>query len=219
LLDDEPVDWAEGVALQLTLLSRDTNGKLTRDGYVEATLRAALFVDLAFDGRIERGEQSWIDCEPVNFAPADRLLTAISRHPDRTLGWWIGKGPKVQHDLANEWVRIGGWARGAASLFGIGRYYNVTSAATAARSVPELRAHLQVVVASEQPDSPRDAGLAALAQIACLVEDDHGYAGVDPPRADLLAACGPVQWMIEETAHFMIDARRTPTDPVESGGG
>lgn len=82
LLDDEPVDWAEGVAMQLTLLNRDTDGKLTRDGYVGATMRAAVFVDLAFDGRIERGEQSWIDCEPVNFAPVDRLLTAISRHDD-----------------------------------------------------------------------------------------------------------------------------------------
>ena len=197
-----------GIAMQLSLqMRKPSTQRLVHDGFTEATLRASLLIDLALDGRIDDGTQVTIDCEPSGFTPADMLLSAIVRVPDRDVGWWIGRGPKVQRALAHEWVRAGRW-RPKRGLLGLGyRYTDFVDPSGQEWQVHRDR--LNQVIAGAQPASVREAVLAAVARIARLVDGQPRspaeYVWRIPPQ--LLAACGSVRWLIELTDEFMIDSR------------
>ena len=194
---DEGGNHSTRTAMQLTLHTRTPgSGRLETDGFIGSTLRASLLIDLALEGRIERGTQLTIDCEPTGVAPADLLLSAIESRPDRNLGWWIGQGPRVRQALADEWVRAGRWQR-------VGLHY-IDVVDPAGHEWQARRDRLDQVIAGTLPASVQEAVLTAMAGIAQLVWPPDLSKGV-PPK--LLAECGSVRWLIELTDEFMIYAR------------
>ena len=194
--------------MQLSLqLRKPSTLRLVRDGFTEATLRASLLLDPALDGRIDNGAQLTLDCEPTGFAPADLLLSAIESKHGHDLGWWIGQGPKVQHALANGWVRAGRWQTKQGPLGLLHRYTDLVDP-----SGQQWQAHrdrLNQIIAGAPPSSVREAALAATARIARLVDgqptspDDFAWR----VPAALLTACGSVRWLVDLTDEFMIDSR------------
>ena len=88
-------------------------------------------MDLVFENRIHDDLNSFsIDTAPTGFAPADGLLAAVDRDPQRSLAWWIGRGPDVRQPLIDEWVRMGVLHRTAAHGLKKRRRYGVGVNAT-----------------------------------------------------------------------------------------
>ena len=158
-------------------------------------------------GRIDDDIQVRIDCELSGFTPADMLLGAIVRVPDRDVGWWIGRGPTVQQALAHEWVRAGRW-RAKRGLLGLGYWY-ADLVDPSGQEWRVYRDRLNEVIAEAHPASVREAVHAAVARIARLVDGQPRSPDEFVWRvpAKLLAACGSVRWLIELTDEFMIDSR------------
>jgi hypothetical protein len=201
--------------MELAMLTRAPNGHLIWNGFTEAALRAALFVDLSNAGRVGGRDAPWIQTTRTDFPPVDSVLREIDRHPKRTIDLWIGKGPRVQQALAKEWVRSGKWQNGAPWAVGRLRFYKcATDISTRA---DELRAQLTAMIRGETPGEPAEAGLAVLAQIAGLIDGtDEG--GADIPGSDLIAASGPARWLIELAVDLVTTARRNPVTRIDNYG-
>ena len=208
--------WLPETAMQLTSLSRGPDGDLLADGYTEAAIRAAVFVDLVYDGRLEYSDTPWVDTTPVGIAPVDLLLADIERHPTRTTGWWIGKGPRLQHAMAKEWCRSGAWEVGAPWAIARMRLYKAD--ASTARTISDKLQRLSAIVHDLAPGSTEEAPLAVLAQIAGLI-DGADPLGADIPRQELIAATGTVEALIALAVELVTTARRTPVIESEGGGG
>jgi hypothetical protein len=100
------VDASSSVAMKLLLVSRRDGGQLRRTPWCGVCLRAGLFVDMFFEGRLHDDLNGYsLVTTPTGFLPADELLKAVEREPDRSLASWIGKGPSVRDALAEQWVR------------------------------------------------------------------------------------------------------------------
>jgi hypothetical protein len=202
------MQWSAGLAMQLTLTTLRPGGKLRADGFTEIVLRAALLIDLALDERIDHDEELSIDTSATGFGPADLILGEIERYPDRTIGYWVGRGPSVQRALAEQWVADGRWQAGAGGLLGFGRRYT---------DLPSLSGSPELVVsaldAAQAPGSVRWACMTALAQLAALVGTHW-----QRPSPELLAACGPAEWLVR-IALDMVVSKRSAVAAIGSMGG
>jgi hypothetical protein len=204
------MDWLSGVAMQSTLLSWRSDGRLVRDGFTQAAIRAALFIDLTTDGRMSERDEAWVDTTRVGFGPVDRLLGQIDRHRNRTTGWWVGKGPAVQRDLATEWVRAGVWvARG--------KSFQWTNPDTRS-AFDERRNRLQAIRDGVAVSDPFDAVMAALGQVSWMLDNTASAIDPDVPRDDLLTACGPSRQLVELAVRLIAVGRRTLPYMTNSGG-
>jgi hypothetical protein len=94
-------------------------------------------------------------------------------------------------------------------MLGIGRHYNLCDRTVGGR-VTQRRARLRAVaLRAAEPASSADAALAALAEVAGIVETGKNLR-LDLPDPGLLAACGEVRWLVEFTADLMKRSRNTP---------
>lgn len=195
------MDWLDGVAMQLVLLTRRPGGSLRRDGFVDATLRVAVLVDLVLDGRMNITWEPWtVDTEPTGFAPADRLLAEVTR-PGLDLDRLIGRGPSLHRAMVEAWVHAGRWwVRKQPPGVGPRRYFGDRD--------EQARQDRLVDALIEQVDrpmtrTPRVSALAACARIAGLVQESFGR-----PPADLLHSCGPARALVGYADAFIADSRR-----------
>ena len=201
--------------MQLTLLTRRAHGDLVRDGFTQAALRAALLVDLQSDGRLD---DTGVDCTPVGFLPIDELLREIERHPKRSTDWWIGKGPHVQQQLSAEWIRNRRWTDADVATVAVGTLGTWSGAVSAdQRQVETQRSRLGQLANGFLPLDSEPAALAALAQLAGLL-DDVTTDQPDVPSPSLLDACGAERWLVEAAARLITAGRRAPRVSLPPAG-
>lgn len=194
--------WDDTLLLYLVRLCLDEQGRLRRDGFIEACLRLAALCDLVFAGRLTYDDAGWtIDIDPIGYEPVDRLLSAVLREPDRDLSWWIGRGPALQRDLVAALIAAGRWQVRTRTLRHASRRY--IDAADPTGAIREsVRRDLSAVADDVPVDiAPELAALAACATLADLIDS------TTRAPAALLAACGPAQALLEGADTFLADAR------------
>ena len=187
---------ARPIASRLVRLCLRPDGTLPRTPLLGSAVRGALLADLALSGALTSTPDGLeVDITPTGFEPADRLLHAVLRHPDRTTEWWLRRGPNGVEDVAADLVRRGVWSRRHG---GLGTRYVEHDAL-------EVRADAERVRAATcgQPDSASTAALAAIAQV--LGADGSG--NEQRPDAALLLACAPAGWLMDDLVDYLITRR------------
>lgn len=199
---EDGADWLGGIAMRLILLCRGTYGSIEHDGLAESTLRLAVFADLAFAERLDVSEDGWrLDTTPTRFAPVDHLLMQVDAHPDRTMDWWIGRGPALAITLARTWVASGRWTVGRSRRPPFGwRFLDPTDPYALSVERTE-RALERVAECPREARRPHDAALAACASIGRLLGQG------ERPSPELLSVCGAASTVLRYGDLFVADAR------------
>ncbi|SNS69461.1 Golgi phosphoprotein 3 (GPP34) [Geodermatophilus saharensis] len=175
-------DWDGSTSMRLACLALDGRGRLTDDLVTALAVRGTLLVDLALRDRLAETEDAvGLDGRPTGFPPADRLLAGAAGSPG-SLADLLRRGRVDQHDLAAEHLRRGSWTRR-------GRWSRRYVDHRAARTRDDERA---MTAGPDHAWSPDDAALAAVASTLGVLATDRAL-----PTEALLAAAGPVRWVVE----------------------
>jgi hypothetical protein len=175
----------DGDAL-ITRLSRlcvQPSGRLPGLALHDHAARAALLIDLGLWGRISRTSHvSFLDTTPTGFPPADRMLTYIDQHPDRTMQQVLAKAPvRMAHALEPTAELPRAWS--------LKRQPRISAHLTAAE-----RRRLDQTCAG-YVDSPQSAAVAMLAsalQIVVLTEPET-----------LLGECAEMAWLVKDCVEYL----------------
>ena len=190
-------------AVRVAALCLDGKGRLSGRLLCSTAVRAALLVDLALAGRLEETADSiTLDDSPTGVPPLDELLQAVSQAPGTTLDAWLELPRPTLRDLAAEAVGTGRWElrRG---LFPGARFLDLAADRTAADR-------------ARDPDhvgpgwTPSDAAVTAIAHVVGLRGVGAGWFGdqpADPLADDVLAATGPLRWLVAAVTDHLAWAR------------
>ncbi len=153
---------------------------MTDDLVTALAVRGALLVDLALRSRIvETADAVEFDSGPSGFPPADRLLAAGTP----SLTDLLRRGTVDQEDLAVEHLRHGSWT--ATRRWLQLRYVDHRPERT--------RSDEQSVASPASREwTPPDAAVAAIGGTLGLLATPRSL-----PTEELLAATGPVRWLVE----------------------
>ncbi|WP_170861085.1 GPP34 family phosphoprotein [Trujillonella endophytica] len=184
---------ADGVAVRVSALCLDSQGRLSDLLIASAAVRAGLLLDLALAGRVTQTDDAVeIDAEPTGFPPADRLLAAVVAEPGRPLDGWLDERRLGLADLAAANEASGRWVR-RRQLLRRDRYVD--------RAADQTRRDL-----ARSPEvggvglTAQDAAVTAVAAAAGLLDRRRGEP--DEPSPGLLAATGDVRWLADHvTGH------------------
>jgi hypothetical protein len=173
-------DWDGSTSMRLACLALDHRGRLTDDLVTALAVRGTLLVDLALRGRLTDTEDAVeLDHGPTGFPPADRLVAEATG----SLTDLLRRGRVDQRDLAAEHLRRGSWT--PTGRWPRRRYLDHR----AARTRDDERA---MTAGPDHPWSPEDAALTAVASTLGVLATDRAL-----PTEALLAATGPVRWVVE----------------------
>jgi hypothetical protein len=175
------------VAVRVSALCLDKDGRLTDRLIFSDAVRAALLVDLVLAGRMTSTEDSIVvDATPTGFPPADRLLAAIAAESERSLDEWLDERRIGLRDVVAENVATGRWER-RTGPFGLqARYTDHAPQQTArdlSRSLPDW----------PEDGSPEDACVTVVGAASGLLDREFGLPENPPPA--VLAATGPAEWL------------------------
>ena len=187
--------------MTLLLLSRRVDGRLLRAAWTGTCLRVALLVDLIFEGRLHDDLTAFsVITTPVGFAPADDLLAAVDRCPDRSLTFWIGRGPSVREALAEQWVRDGVLWTKPRRLHRHPRYGLALDATWSHTACTAEIARLKQLANAPETASRVDACLAALAVLGGVIDYEVR------PSPSLIRRCGTAAWLVQQTDALILES-------------
>jgi hypothetical protein len=200
--------------MKLLLVSRGDGGQLRRTPWCGVCLRAGLFVDMFFEGRLHDDLNGYsLVTTPTGFLPADELLKAVEREPDRSLASWIGKGPSVRDALAEQWVREEVLWKKPRGPHRHPRYGFTPERGWSQARVDAELARLKELAESANEATPADACLAALAVLAGFIEYEVR------PSPELIRQCGVAAWLLQAIDVLILNSLLSSTDGSGGGGG
>lgn len=191
------------ISTRLIRVCRSSSGALTKTTLLGCATRAAVLADLAFAGALTNTEDGLeVDTAATGFAPADNLLAAIVRQPDKSMEWWLRRGPDSVADVVDELLRTGVWSR---RRVGLGHHYEEHDRSAVAHDLDQLRdgvSHSDGDVGDDGHHEldPPSAALAVIVQAA-----GAGRTGPSRPSNGLVLACAPVGWLIQDLAGYLVD--------------
>jgi hypothetical protein len=193
---DHPMNHDQRAAALLLRLCLRPDGTLPRTPLLAAAARAALVADLALAGAVTSTDTALeVDTGPTGFAPADNLLRRVVDRPDKSLGWWLRRGPDCIHDVIDYLLHTQTWSARHAT-FGH-RYRDNDPAAV------EAAAHQVDAALSGQDSSAHTAVLAAIIGAVGSTQERGGRLA----NPTLLHACGPAEWLIGDIVSYLLQQR------------
>ena len=187
------------ITLRLVRAFREPDGTLGTQTTRDDGVRGAVLLDLAMLGRLTSEDDGIdVDTSPTGFAPADRFLSGLERHPDRSMAWWLRRGTLGRHDIAVELIREGEWSM-RSGLFS--RRYDTAD--------PE----------SPDRDLLRTASAGSLDPFTAVVLALAVHSGL-PGRIDtsaLVELAGPARWLLPDVLSHL-DAVRSLRGVRSTGG-
>jgi hypothetical protein len=187
------MDLSGGVAVRLSSLCLDAQGRLRDFALWDVAARGALLVDLARTGRLSQDEESvTVDGTPTGFGPADRLLAAMAVEPEQSLDWWLDHGGVRMGDLAEANVASGRWAAHR-RLLGR-RFADASPVGAADRALDPQR---------PDRDWPPDTAAVVVLAVAC-----GALRPPEPVTEAELSPTGPLRWICEAVTTHLDQAHR-----------
>jgi hypothetical protein len=204
------VDLSGGVAVRVSALCLDGDGRLTDRLLFSDAVRAGLLLDLALAGRLQpTAETIDVDEAPTGFEPADRLLAAMAAESGRSLDEWLGERRIGLRDVAAANVASGSWVR-RTGPFGLRPRYTDRNRDRAERDAVRSTADWP------EDATPADACVTVLAAASGLLDRDAGLPEGPPPA--VLAAAAPVDWLCAVAAEHLQRAHRRYLDQASALG-
>jgi hypothetical protein len=183
-------------AARLLRLCLRPDATLPRTPLLASATRAALLADLALAGALTNADTGLeLDTTPTGYVPADNLLRGVLDQPDKSLGWWLRRGPDCVRDVIDDLLRTGTWTARHTTF---GHRYRDIDPATVAADANQIRAAL----AAHHTD-PHTAVLAAI--IGALGTPQQS--GGQPASAALLDDCGPADWLVGDIVSYLLERR------------
>lgn len=186
------------VATRLIRLCLRSDGALPRSPLLSSTTRAALLADLALSQALTSEDAVLdVDTTPTGVAAADKLLAAVAAVPDKSLDWWLRRGPDAVHDVVADLLARGVWAR---QLTHLSRRYTDSDPTFVASDAARVRKVLE----GSKPDTPATAVLAALIGVVGTKDRPGGRL----PTTAAVAGCGAARWLIPDLVDYLLARRK-----------
>jgi hypothetical protein len=188
------------IATRLLRLCLQPNGTLLSTPLLASTTRAALLADLARHGALVTTPGGLeLDTTTTGFVPADNLLAAVAARPDKTMEWWLRRGTPAVRDVVAELLHSRTWTRRRDS---VARRYRDGDPAAVHIDGRRVQAALN--------GTPDDVGTAVLAVLVGVIGTVDAPGG-QHPTDDVLVACGPVRWLMEDLSTYLLVRRAVLT--------
>ena len=186
---------ADGVAVRISAMCLARNGRLVDRLLASDAVRGALLVDLALACRMTSAEDSIVvDGTPTAFAPADRLLAAMSAEAERPLDGWLDERRIGLRDVAEANVVTGRWER-RPGLLGLRPRYTD-------RHIGQTERDLSRSASDWSTDaSPEDACVTVIAATSGLLDRELGVGQLPSPA--VLAATGDAEWLCPTVVEYL----------------
>ena len=183
---------AGSLALQVSCLLLDDDGKLTVSIQAGRTLRAAVLADLVAAGAL-RNDAAEVEIEPVTgLLPLSARMSAdMTAKPDEDLRWWAHHDGIGVTDAAAQLVDLGLWERHP-DHFGLEHHYRSTT------DRAELAARLRAAAGT----SYADADPHRIAPNLALVGGLYGHQPAEPD-ADVIAELGRQNWLLPDLVDYL----------------